>query len=65
MSTSKTWASPAGAAVEEAPQALTYRVEVFTGDVRGAGTHVRIHTMPKRIQVCADMHCNVYHPLYR
>ena len=42
LSTSKTWASIAGAEAEEAPQALTYKVEVFTGDVRGAGTHVRL-----------------------
>jgi len=43
-SMSKTWAS-SGAAAEEAPQALTYKVEVYTGDVRGAGTHVRIGPM--------------------
>ncbi len=43
-SMSKTWAS-SSAAAEEAPQALTYKVEVYTGDVRGAGTHVRIGPM--------------------
>ena len=41
---SKIWAS-SDAAAEEAPQALTYKVEVYTGDVRGAGTHVRIAHM--------------------
>ena len=41
LSTSKTWASSAGAEAEEAPHALTYKVEIYTGDVRGAGTHVR------------------------
>ena len=47
-SMSKTWAS-SDAAVEEAPQALTYKVEVYTGDVRGAGTHVRIGNMHSEI----------------
>ena len=47
-SMSKTWAS-SDAAAEEAPQALTYKVEVYTGDVRGAGTHVRIGNMHSEI----------------
>ena len=39
-STSKSWALSGDAAEEISPQPLTYKVEIFTGDVRGAGTHV-------------------------
>jgi hypothetical protein len=38
-SQSKSWAA-AGDAAEDIHHAVTYKVEVFTGDVRGAGTHV-------------------------
>ena len=54
VSTSNTWASSAGAAVDEAPHALTYKVEVYTGDVRGAGTHVcpLIHPLLVPMDTC-------------
>ena len=57
VSTSKTWASSAGAALEEAAHVLTYKVEVFTGDVRGAGTHVRLlcPSLPCRSAACGHL----------
>ena len=51
VSTCKTWASSAGAEAKEAPSALTYKVEIYTGDVRGAGTHVRL---------CQSSHARVH-----
>ena len=39
-STSKPWALSGDVAEDISPQAVTYKVEIFTGDVRGAGTHV-------------------------
>ena len=41
-STSKSWALSGDAAEDISPQPLTYKVEIFTGDVRGAGTHVSV-----------------------
>ena len=63
-STSKSWALSGDAAEDISPQPLTYKVEIFTGDVRGAGTHVSPPIGVEYPQGRTDSRCDVHLPLY-
>ena len=63
-STSKSWALSGDAAEDISPQPLTYKVEVFTGDVRGAGTHVSPLNDIKYSKGRTDPKCDVHWPLH-
>ena len=63
-STSKSWALSGDAAEDISPQPLTYKVEIFTGDVRGAGTHVSPLTGIKYLEGRTNPECKVHWPLH-